>query len=160
MDAVEETVSEADLARRLRAGDAEALAVLFDEHADRIYRHCYRLTVDRSDAEDATATTFLEVWRHRDRVVVHDGSVLPWLHGVATNVCRNLTRGRRRRQLATARLPSPEPHADHADAVADRLAAEQRPPSSTSPTPAPRPTTAVSGLSPRRPPRSWGGSPR
>jgi len=118
--------SEAGLAERLRAGDADALATLFDRYADRIHRHCFRLTADRTDAEDATATTFLEVWRHRDRVVVHDGSLVPWLHGVATNVCRNLTRGRRRRRLATARLPAAAAQADHADAVGDRLDAERR----------------------------------
>lgn len=118
--------SEADLAQRLRAGDGDALTELYDQHADRIYRHCFRLTADRADAEDATGTVFLEVWRHRQRVRVHDGSVLPWLYGVATNVCRNLTRGRRRHLRAVARTPRPDLQPDHAERVAERLDNEQR----------------------------------
>ncbi|QCW50488.1 RNA polymerase sigma factor [Nocardioides dongxiaopingii] len=120
------TQSEAALAERLRLGDPEAVAELFDRHADRIHRHCFRLTADRADAEDATATTFLEVWRHRHRVQVHDGSLAPWLHGVATNVCRNLTRGRRRHLRAVARLTAPGDQPDHADRVGERLDTERR----------------------------------
>ena len=89
----------------LRADDPEALATLFDRYADRIYNHCFRATGDWTEAEDATATVFLEVWRHRRRVQAHDGSALPWLYGVATNVCRNLTRSGRRRRRALAALP-------------------------------------------------------
>jgi len=120
-----DTTSEHDLAERLRAGDREAVAALFDRHADRIYQHCFRLTADRADAEDATASTFLEIWRHRERVRVHDGSAVPWLFGVATNVCRNLTRGRRRHLRAVARLAPDAGAADHADRVAERLDAER-----------------------------------
>jgi len=104
----------------LRAGDPDALGVLFDRYADRIYNHCFRATGDWAEAEDATATVFLEVWRHRSRVQAHDGSALPWLYGVATNVCRNLTRSRRRRRRALATMPPPPVEPDHADLVAER----------------------------------------
>lgn len=110
----------------LRAGDPEALATLFDRHGDRIYNHCFRATGDWGEAEDAVSTVFLEVWRHRRRVRLHDGSALPWLYGVATNVCRNLTRSRRRRLRALAALPRPEPVPDHADRVADRLGSTEQ----------------------------------
>lgn len=138
MSSAEETVteeqSETELAHGLRAGDREAVAVLFDRHAERIYQHCFRLTADRADAEDAMAATFLEVWRHRERIRIHDGSAVPWLFGVATNLCRNVNRGRRRHLRAMARLASdgaaPDhaghaDHVDHADRVADRLDAER-----------------------------------
>lgn len=118
--------SETDLAAALQAGEQEAVAALFDRHADRIYHHCFRLTADRADAEDATASTFLEVWHRHERVQVHDGSALPWLYGVATNVCRNLTRKRRRHLRAVARIDEPGAQPDHADRVAERLDSEQR----------------------------------
>lgn len=118
--------TEQDLAHALRAGDPDALATLFDRHGDRIYNHCFRLVGDWAEAEDATAATFLEVWRHRVRVVAHDGSALPWLYGVATNVCRNVIRGRRRHLRAVAALPPQPDSPDHADDVADRLASEAR----------------------------------
>ena len=119
-------LTEQELARALRTGSPDALAALFDRHADRIYNHCFRWIGDWAEAEDAVGTVFLEVWRHRHRVAIHDDSALPWLYGVATNVCRNLTRGRRRRLLATSSLPAAEAVADHADQVTDRLASEQR----------------------------------
>lgn len=117
---------EEDLVAGLRRDDPEALAALFDRYGDRIYNHCFRATGDWSEAEDATATVFLEIWRHRHRVQAHDGSALPWLYGVATNVCRNLTRSRRRGRRALAALPRPTPEPDHADRIAERVSSEAR----------------------------------
>ena len=117
---------EEDLVDGLRADDPEALAALFDRYGDRIYNHCFRATGDWSEAEDATSAVFLEVWRHRRRVQAHDGSALPWLYGVATNVCRNLTRSRRRRVRALAAVPAAADEPDHADRVTDRLASQER----------------------------------
>lgn len=117
---------EADLVDRLHGDDPDALGVLFDRHADRIYNHCFRATGDWAEAEDAVSAVFLEVWRHRHRVRLHDGSALPWLYGVATNVCRNLTRSRRRRTRALASLAPPAVEPDHAERVADRLGSTAR----------------------------------
>lgn len=77
-------------------------------------------------AQDATSTVFLEAWRGRDRVVLHDDSALPWLFGIATNVCRNLNRKQRRHLAAVARLHGEPDTPDHAEAVADRLDDERR----------------------------------
>ncbi len=64
---------------------------------------------------------FLEAWRHRARFVVHEGSALPWLYGVATNVCRNDARSHRRHDRALARVPLESSFPDHAEEVAHRL---------------------------------------
>ena len=109
-----------------RSDDPDALAALFDGYGDRIYNHCFRATGDWAEAEDATSSVFLEVWRHRHRVQLHDGSVLPWLYGVATNVCRNLTRSRRRRLRALSALPDAAVEPDHAELVTERLGSSQR----------------------------------
>ena len=111
MDAPGETMTEppADtaLVEELRAGSHDALTALFDRYGDRIHTHCFRQLGSWHEAEDATATVFLEVWRHHQRVAEHDGSAVPWLYGVATNVCRNLNRRSRRHVRAVRRLPVP-----------------------------------------------------
>ena len=114
------------LVAALCAAAPVAVAPLFPRYGDRLYNHCFRATGDWADAEDAVATVFLEVWRHRHRVRLHEGSALPWLYGVATNVCRNLTRSRRRRLRALALLPRPEAEPDHAEEVLDRHGATDR----------------------------------
>lgn len=119
-------VDDDELVARLRDSDPDALARLFDEHADRIYNFCFRRTASWALAEDAMSSVFLEVWRIRDRATTHDGQVLPWLYGVATNVCRNATRGQRRWTALQARTPRPESQRDHAEEVAGRVDDERR----------------------------------
>jgi RNA polymerase sigma factor (sigma-70 family) len=114
------------LVEELRHGSSAALGILFDRHADRIYTYCFRRTADWDTAEDATSSVFLEAWRTRDRIQVYDGSALPWLYGIATNVCRNLARKRRRHLAAVNRLPPQLDTPDHAEGVASRLDDQRR----------------------------------
>ena len=121
-----ETVSDVELVHQLRDGAPEALSELFELYGDRIHTHCFRRLGSWHEAEDATASVFLEVWRHRERVRLHDTSALPWLYGVATNVCRNAARGTRRRLRLVGRVPDPADEHDHSDVVAERVDAEVR----------------------------------
>ncbi|RHW27179.1 RNA polymerase sigma factor [Nocardioides immobilis] len=117
------------LAARLRAGDPEAMGEIYDRYADRIYNFCFRRTASWSVAEDAMAAAFLEVWRVRGRAVAYDGELLPWLYGVAGNVCRNSLRSQRRQTALGAKLHLVEGGVhedDHADAVAGRVDDERR----------------------------------
>ena len=114
------------LVEELRHGSSAALASLFDCYADRIYNYCFRRTADWDTAEDATSTVFLEAWRIRDRALLHHDSALPWLYGIATNVCRNLTRKQRRHLVAVSRLSRQQDAPDHAEDVASRLDDERR----------------------------------
>ena len=114
-----------ELVAELRLGASSALGELFDRYADPIYNYCFRRVGSWHQAEDLTSTTFLEVWRSRERAAVYDGTALPWLYGVATNVCRNATRSGRRHLRAVDRLPR-EVTADHADRVAEVVDSERR----------------------------------
>ena len=90
------------------SSDAVAFGQLFGRHAQAVYTFCARRTADLALAEDLTSITFLEAWRHRDRVPSGDvGSPLSWLLGVANNVVRNARRGQRRYQEVLERLPAP-----------------------------------------------------
>ncbi|MDP9609898.1 RNA polymerase sigma factor [Streptomyces demainii] len=113
---------ETSLRARVRAGDPDAFGQLFDEYASVIYRHSVRLTGNWVTADDIVSLTFLEAWRLRERLLPGDGSLRPWLLGIATNVTRNTARAARRHQAALAKLPPPDPVPDFADEVTQRLA--------------------------------------
>jgi RNA polymerase sigma factor (sigma-70 family) len=117
--------SDRELVDGLRSGDSRALGDLFDRHADRIYSYCFRRTASWAMAEDATSTVFLEAWRSRERAQAYGDEALPWLYGIATNVCRNLTRSQRRHAAAVRRLPRPPDGPDHADDVGGRVDSER-----------------------------------
>lgn len=106
---------------RIRAGDREAFAALYEAYARSVYNHAYRLTGDWSTAEEAMSETFLAAWRTRHAVEPEGDSLLPWLLGIATNKARNANRGIGRRLAFLARRPAPEPVADIADATAGHV---------------------------------------
>lgn len=106
---------------RLRAGDPDAFAELFDEHAGVVHRHAARVTGNASVAEDVVSLTFLEAWRARARLDPEGESVRPWLFGIATNVLRNVTRAARRHQVALGKLPPPEVVPDFSEELVGRL---------------------------------------
>jgi RNA polymerase sigma factor (sigma-70 family) len=100
--------NEYELWARAVDGDAGAFGEIFDLHRDRVFGHALRALATRHDAEDVTAIAFLELWRHRRRVRVVNGSIVGWLLVPTNNVCRNQARSARRYRLAIAKL-SPEP---------------------------------------------------
>jgi RNA polymerase sigma factor (sigma-70 family) len=105
-------ISDVNLWPRIRDGDPEAFAQLFDRHGARVHAYALRRTADPGAADDVTALVFLEVWRRRREVELHQPSALPWLFGVAGNVIRRWHRTRRRHRDALDRLtglPAPSP---------------------------------------------------
>jgi RNA polymerase sigma factor (sigma-70 family) len=96
---------DAELWGRAVEGDHDAFGDLFDRHSRAIYNFCFRRTADWAAAEDLVATVFLEAWRKRGSVRVGpDGSLLPWLYGVALNLLRNHRRAQSRLVGALHRL--------------------------------------------------------
>jgi RNA polymerase sigma factor (sigma-70 family) len=108
------------------SADAIRHVRLWDEHAQRIYRYCFRRTADRELAEDLTSVVFLEAWRRRDKAQLGADTELPWLYGVAANVVRNQWRKQRRYRAALARLPRPRDEADLAQDAIDHLADQEQ----------------------------------
>ncbi|MGW7046353.1 RNA polymerase sigma factor [Streptomyces avermitilis] len=106
---------------RIRAGDREAFADLYDQYARAVYNHALRLTGDWSEAEEAMSETFLAAWRTRDAVEPEGGSLKPWLLGIATHKARNSNRSLRRRLAFLARHPQPPAVEDFADESAGRI---------------------------------------
>jgi RNA polymerase sigma-70 factor (ECF subfamily) len=121
MQDVDEPISDEALWLRVRAGEAAGVGSIFDRHHVRVLGHCRRWTDSSVDAEDLTSMVFLEALRRADAVRFVDGSALPWLLVVATNLSRNQARARRRYRALLSRLPAPEPMSDIADDVIEAL---------------------------------------
>jgi RNA polymerase sigma factor (sigma-70 family) len=118
--------SENDVRRRVREGDRETFAQLYEEFARPVYNHALRLTGNWSTAEEIMSETFLAAWRTRARVLEDGGSLLPWLLGIATHKADNARRGLRRRQLFLARQPRPPEEEDFAPRTDGRIDDERR----------------------------------
>ena len=85
-------------------GDHDAFGRIFDRHSDLVYMFVRRRTYDDALAEDVVSQVFLEAWRQRDRVVLHEGSLRSWLLAVARNLIIRHWRGAERAAGATDRI--------------------------------------------------------
>ncbi len=68
---------------------------LYQRYGPMVLRRCLRLLQNEDDAEDVAQDVFVQVLRHRDRLSADHPSSL--LYRIATNLCLNRIRSRRRR---------------------------------------------------------------
>ncbi len=108
------------------SGTERAFVTIFDRYRARIFRAAFRRTNNVGDAEEVVAIVFLEAWRLRKRVRIVDGSLLPWLLTVTTNVTSNLSRSQRRYARMIAQLPPPNEQEDHAVHIDELLDGRDR----------------------------------
>ena len=76
---------DAGLVRELVAGSHDALAALYDRHADAVFASAYRLASDRGLAEEVVQETFLALWNRAETFDPSVGSLAAWLHTIARN---------------------------------------------------------------------------
>ena len=108
-------MTDAELARRAKAGDRDAFGLLVDRHAPMVRRLTRAVLGHLEDAEDAAQDAFLHAWTALDRFD-SSASLGPWLARIAMNAARDLRRRRRVRsteaipesQAATSRPPDSE----------------------------------------------------
>src|SRR6185437_13239790 len=77
--------SDVELVRAVATGSQDALAALYDRHADAIYAAACRLTSDRQVAEEVVQETFLALWNRAELYNAATGSLAAWLHTIARN---------------------------------------------------------------------------
>jgi RNA polymerase sigma factor (sigma-70 family) len=104
------------------AGPVDWVAPSWDEivrqHADRVYRLAYRLSGNRSDAEDLTQETFVRVFRSLADYT--PGTFEGWLHRITTNLFLDMVRRRQKIRFdalaedASERLATDEPGPERA----------------------------------------------
>ena len=76
---------DAALVRAVAAGSHDALAALYDRHADAVFAVATRLTPDRQVAEEVVQETFLALWDRAETFDPNVGSLAAWLHTIARN---------------------------------------------------------------------------
>src|SRR6266567_8801469 len=72
-----------------------AVTQLYDEFRPRIYSHSYRLLGNQQDADDVTQEVFVTAYLAWDSLYARD-KLSAWLYRIATNLCIDLLRQRRR----------------------------------------------------------------
>ncbi len=73
------------LVREVVSGSHDALATLYDRHADAVFAAASRLTSDRGIAEEVVQETFLALWNRAETFDATLGSLAAWLHTIARN---------------------------------------------------------------------------
>jgi len=113
-----------ELVARVVAGDRGAFRPLVDRHGSRVFGLCLALLRHRQDAEDAAQDAFLKAFRAIHRF--DPRFPFPaWMLKIATNVCRDRMRRRRREPVPLEAAGMAEPAAAPAEEAdpreADRL---------------------------------------
>jgi RNA polymerase sigma factor (sigma-70 family) len=86
---------DAELARRIAAGDEAAFDRLYGENVGRVYAVCLRMAGDAVRARSLTQEAFVRAWQ-RMGSFRGDSRLSSWLHRIAVNVVLESERSRRR----------------------------------------------------------------
>ena len=127
----EDPAADADLLRRLRAGDRTAVDDLYERFRRPAFALARRILADDSLAEDVLQEVFLGVWRDPSAYDRARGSFSSWLlavvHHKAVDAVRREESQRRRQTLAEEDLALDEPGAarDVEEEAWTRVVAEQ-----------------------------------
>ncbi|MBT3989679.1 MAG: RNA polymerase sigma factor [Rhodospirillaceae bacterium] len=97
--------SDADLLRKIKAGDTQATRLLVDQYLDRIVNYGTRMLGDRSEAEDVAQEAFLRLWRNLDKWRA-EAPVIHWLQRVTYNLC--IDRLRKKKPVNIDDIAEPE----------------------------------------------------
>lgn len=90
---------EAGLLARVADGDEAAFRVLVDRHVGTLTGVARRMLGDGAEAEDVAQESCVRLWKSAADLEIGAPGVRPWLMRVATNLCLDRLRARRRLQV-------------------------------------------------------------
>lgn len=96
-DPSERDAVDADLLRRIAAGDRQALAGLYDRHSRPLYATALRILGDAAEAQDVVHDSFVVLWEKAGQFSVERGTVFCWAVTLVRNRAIDRLRMRRRR---------------------------------------------------------------
>src|ERR1700689_3544697 len=89
----------------------EAFEALLAAYQDKVFRLCYSMLGDRTQAEDAAQESFLRVWKSLDRYR-GESALGTWIFSIARNVCLTaISKSGRPAPIIDAGRPKPDPPA-------------------------------------------------
>ncbi len=87
--------ADAALIARIRSGEQDAMAELYDRYSPVVYSVALRVLADTSAAEDVLQDVFMQLWRHPASFDARRGSLRPWLAVIARHRAIDSLRKRR-----------------------------------------------------------------
>lgn len=87
--------ADAALIARLRSGEQDAIAELYDRYSSLVYSVALRVLADSSAAEDVLQEVFMQLWRHPASFDARRGNLGPWLAVIARHRAIDVLRKRR-----------------------------------------------------------------
>lgn len=117
---------DADLIRRIQAGDGSAVGALYDRYVATLFPIALRIVRDRSEAEDVIHDAFVAVSDRADRYTEERGTVVAWLVTLVRNLSIDRTRRRDRRGAIARDVLAHEPPPSARDAERQTSDAAER----------------------------------
>ncbi len=107
---------DAELLKKIAAGDEMAVRELMNRHIDWMLACSYRMLGTREDAEEVAQEAFLRVWKVAGTWEFGRAKFRTWINRVTVNLCYD--RLRKKREVATEEAPE---QVDESGTPADRL---------------------------------------